>query len=1061
MESPGSTLQPVLNRLSTFFLSETQIHQEGKIARMQKRIEERKVMWSRYSDIAQKSFSKLYTEYQEDKGKEEEVQADLIAYLFTENRMKFESSKGSHSYDEEKEKKQIEGVVRALNGHHLHMGTGAGKSTSVLPIASIVDGFTRGKGKVIVGSATGLLTDEIKHHIEEYIPLIQKLDVFKQTQVEVKRIESEGGGAHSEGKSMSLMKDIMFTGAVQPETSNRQFSDYWDNMLENTNPEKQKKYYRGDKKTHGVHIFVGEEKDLVFDWMAHKRDFEAECPRIYMDEAHVPFGKKTPYEKTAASEVLSPEAVADGISEWMVNYLIAQTLEYPPAGTSYIQHYKGHHCLSSEGIDAVAQIVPSDITKEGLDPVSHAFKRGVSILYKSIGLEAGKSEDKFFQETLSQLVRFVPSRDSEVIEGREYSPYREFMGAVGDRVARMLQQRDKLFTVGKNGKNTLRDAAIDELLADNKYEPSMQAAVLAVAEKFEPIERNIAYMTSTYESFIHANKDKVVGFSGTLYVPDPLKHRMKKGSFADFLETETGRSVDLLSTQEIKPFPLPNLFMGEDQKEHMFTTLINDLKSETAFDTGIKRPTLLVDNGGLKSAQDTYARFVKHFGESRVVLLPPKPPSSDVEDSKDFELKLNTYRKMLAEGEIDFLISSGSAALGVNFEKSDGSFPHMRTVTLGMPDSPEKMAQIIGRRRMMEGNTRNHLWYLTMADLEEPISYLKEQDPDKKHLKEIHIDLYRKSQLQMRSALEKARQNPQKTLSLIADLWHELKKARASDVEQSLLYDDFMGNTVIPRAEDYIKRKVAKELFAIDDAEFDAIYEGKLDNTQEQRDFERRKNYKLIELYAHTIGLPSTLYSDIKSNQITAPKTSGGSMNSVSSSSIPPTFSIINNTFIKPSSSLAGSASFDFEGYLDRWYESAKQGAAEYAERLHFSENIDFFTPENRMDIRFVRPIPLASDLAPQLIKESTPFTVGGRQYTIQIVALRGATGTPHNLQVIHDVENNTIFGMEDIHTGEVMHVDPANDGSSIESMSLMEPSESLKKQFNNIYSLRVKYKQS
>jgi len=1078
-ENYGGALQPVLNRLSSFFPSETQIHQEAKMARMQRKVFERKTMWSRYTDVANKSFSQLYAEYKEsqDKGlvneqKEEDVQADLIGCLFTANRKRFESGRSARAYDEEKESKQIEGVIRALNGHHLHMGTGAGKSTSVLPIAALVDGFTRGKGRVVVGSATGLLTDEIKRHIEGYIPFLNSINAFKEKKVEVQRIKGEGD-SEKEGKSKNLMKDMLLSGKVQPETEQKQFADFWEAKIESTNREQSKKYYEQDKNksSQDISIFVGEEKDIVFDWMGDRKAFEAECPRIYMDEAHVPFGKKTPYEKSTSSVALSSEAAIDGMSEWMVNYLVARALRNPPSGIHYITPEKGVYGLSEEGLSAIQEIHLSQIQRGGRDDLSNSFRRGVSILYHSIGLQEGKSEGEFFQETLANLKKFVPTKSTGRNSGLTN---RMFMESIGEKVARMLPYRGKLFTSGKKGKNTLRDAVIDELLAENQYEPSTQAAVLAIAEKFEPIERNVAYMTSTYESFIHANSDKIVAFSGTLYVPDPLKQTMKKRSFADFLETETKRSVDLLASQEIKPFPLPRLFIGkknseegkeQDVKDELLQALMLDLQSETTLE-GVKRPTLIVDNGGLKNVKKTYRSFVEQYGKDRVVLLPPKPPSSDEKESKKFKNKLDNFRKMLSEGQIDFLISSGSAALGVNFEKSDGTFPDLRTVTLGMPESEEKMAQIIGRRRMMEGNTRNHLWYLTMSDLEESISNLEVQK------KAIYIDIYKKSQTQMRNALEKTQENSQKTLRLMVDLWHELKKARATDIEQSLLYDDFMGKIVIPRAEEYIKRKVAKEILTIDDQEFDAIYqknkdktktnEAKVINTEEQDrldrvDFERRKKWQMIELYASTIGLPSTLYSDIQSHRLHMPMLKG-SMAFIADSSISDALRVVNSTLAKPSDASFGTAtSFDLEGYLDRWYATGKQSSQEYVKRLHFEENLDFCTAENDMRVIFVKPGNLNTGLTMKIEKQFEPFTLRSKIFSMQIVTFTNDVGQSVTAKVVLDHASGAQYGFTDVVDGNPMN--GAEDMNFIENMSLVESSSPIKYKGSEIMALKVKYK--
>jgi hypothetical protein len=89
----------------------------------------------------------------------ESLQENLTAYLFSLNRQLYKEN-GGENYDLEKEKRQIEAVSRALKGEHIHMGTGEGKSTVVLPITAIVEALTSENKNVIIAS-----TDETKLEI--------------------------------------------------------------------------------------------------------------------------------------------------------------------------------------------------------------------------------------------------------------------------------------------------------------------------------------------------------------------------------------------------------------------------------------------------------------------------------------------------------------------------------------------------------------------------------------------------------------------------------------------------------------------------------------------------------------------------------------------------------------------------------------------------------------------------------------------------------------------------------------------------------------------------------
>ena len=58
-------------------------------------------------------------------------------------------------YDYEKETRQIEAVASLLDGNHLHMGTGEGKSAVVLPIYSIVHALTSSEHDAILSTGNG------------------------------------------------------------------------------------------------------------------------------------------------------------------------------------------------------------------------------------------------------------------------------------------------------------------------------------------------------------------------------------------------------------------------------------------------------------------------------------------------------------------------------------------------------------------------------------------------------------------------------------------------------------------------------------------------------------------------------------------------------------------------------------------------------------------------------------------------------------------------------------------------------------------------------------------
>ncbi|MCX6730491.1 MAG: hypothetical protein NTZ55_01460, partial [Candidatus Roizmanbacteria bacterium] len=478
------------------------------------------------------------------------------------------------------------------------------------------------------------------------------------------------------------------------------------------------------------------------------------------------------------------------------------------------------------------------------------------------GRDGGEAHEKYKVELQSLLAEKDSSLRANETEPED--PHQLYMSEIITDLARFIRLKDKQF-IDKDEGVVIRDSYVDELMEQHKYEPRVQATVLALVGKFEPIKRKVAFKTDTYPSFVHAMKDNIVGLSGTLMYPEPQKAQMKKGGFATFLERETGREVKMLAVPEIKPFPQPELHMTDDE---VYSKLAKDLKWERFIDTEVRkqaRPTLIVDFNGVTSGMKTYEEMKKLFGEGRVRLLSSKP--TEGEAALKYQQDLDTYRRQLANGEIDVLVSTGSAALGVNFAKDDGSFPDLRTVSLGLPDSEERIAQTIGRRRMKENETKNHLWYLSMEALDTSVSLLQSEN-------NIHQFDLKKTQEEMHHALNKAvaSGDQKKAAKLVFDLMSETRGSRASDEEFQEGYDSLINNEVVPYAKKHLETKIAKELLHYDDVTIDLLLDDEFINGKKEQKPTRKQLIQLgvLDAYYQSVGLPSTLYNDIMAQQMLA-----------------------------------------------------------------------------------------------------------------------------------------------------------------------------------------------
>ena len=837
----------------------------------------------------------------------EKYQVALTGFLFAKNRELFVADRGSTTaFDKKKEERQIEGVLRAVNdvaGQHLHIGTGEGKSTVILPIAALVEAATNGDGAVVLGSANGILVDELRQNTMRLANTASVLGDIK-----FNNITTEGKGKKEvtdEGLASQITKDILLTGSASEATKKNLKSNFWREFVQ---PRGHDDFFHEDPsgKAADITLYFAEEKDLVFKWMDDPKAFISACPKIFMDEAHVAYDKGTPYAQTMKSIAIGEDDIKGGISNWLVHYVVAHEV-----GNTDVMPASGGYHLTENGRAKLDTIDLHAINPNNKASYSQSFYQGVGIILKTMGVEMDdKQSQEFAQRLLTETLSTLPQKNGN--EAGEGEPgVSDYLQSIGGEVAKFVRLKDKMFTERK-GKVVIRDGYIDELLSAHKYTPNAQSAALAVCGIFEPIKREVAYKTAHYPSFVKAIGERYIALSGTLMHPNPEEGRMEKGTFASFLKRVTGKETYALSTPEMKPLPQPHLFEKPDE---MYTVLINDLRMERGFDVNGPRPTLLIDFNGLESATKTFEQMKKVYGDDGVRLLLSKPTGGDIEAEKEYMHQLDEYRSDLAQGKIKMLVSSGSAALGVNFVKPDGSFPDLRTVMVGMPDSQERMIQTIGRRRMQEGTTHNHLWYLSIADLETQESLLTRQN------KSHYIGL-EKSQQQMHAELLRVRNDPEKVYGLIKSLMQKLKTARTSDEDRIIRSDSLINELVIPYATARLEGRIAHELLHYDEKTIERINDLKRDLKAK----DDRMKRLVLNKYMDAVGLPSTIHEDAQSmNFLFAQeqKKQFGVQNAVEQ--FEEQMRLLKRGIFSKTPS-----SFNIDTYIDDWFEDSKKAADEY-----------------------------------------------------------------------------------------------------------------------------------
>lgn len=767
----------------------------------------------------------------EDKTAKERYQNMLVGYLFVVNRALFSGEKGSmDSYDKQKEKRQIEAVLRASNGEHLHMGTGEGKSTVVIPIAGIVESLMSARKDVVISTANGFLLDELRVNTEKFIGKLAQSEFFPDT-ITCTTSKGEETSHVPDPTAQVATREALSDGIYSQKTKERMEREAWGDFGKK-HPDNTPQYLDVAPHPDMSRIHFATEKDLVFTYMDDPEAFASHCPKILMDEADVPYNRGTPYVKDKMTFTASPESVQEATDEWILYSMIADQVK--PAD---IVAESGSYELSSQARSRIAKLdfdhITRNIKKDMLTySWSESFAKSVNRLCEQTGVTFKPGEKKAF------MLKMIKRMKEQYISGPAgNTDFASILTHMGDCIASMIKARERAYTIGHDGRVVVRDNYIDELLLSHKYGRDQQLAALAVAGRYELLERDVAYSSLHFQSFLHALADKLTLFSGTLMYPGALKGNIQKGSLASFIERETGRKVVLIAPPEIKKVPRPKLF---DTPEAARIGLIDRLRNDVV---GDNKPILVVDFSSITNAQKTYEAFVKEYGLDQVAFLPPKP-SGNLKEEQEYEARLKEVTRKLAAGQIKVAVSTGAVGTGVNIVSPDGSFPDLRVAILGLPQKEQQIVQLIGRRRKSDLNANNlYYWHFSREEIDQLIS-IYEDDPRSGR---IYLGRDDRSRQMVYKELDKVKDDPEKLLRFVIELMR-VNQARVQENDKiTIQFDRFYG-LVSGLCEHELKQKIREEILhipihrsvdiesrvpePISDAEFEKLYPSEDFHTQ-------------------------------------------------------------------------------------------------------------------------------------------------------------------------------------------------------------------------------------
>jgi len=715
-KKPNNSLSFIIQKLETHFKS-----QKPQKLFKEKPTEEEPTKLKNYYQILQQYKDPQSAEFLATK----ELFIDyLIDFFLNKNRERL-----GDNFDEEKEKKQKSAIKAMLEGKHLQGETGLGKDSVILPIVAIIESLTFSSKQVILSSAKDEKVKEYPRTLSFFIDCLPE-----EIRPEISFLEKEGKDslAQEDIEEINAIKRDMFLEVVEgkngyeKETLDKIRNTYWKNRLLRgiEQPQSEK---TGTQISQKPVITVAYERDLVFQFAQDPDSFSSSSPRIFLDEAHIPYDRNTPYVVNTGIEFPTFEGLKESIENWILARLINERLD-------------DNDFVIKNGQLEIEESKKGEIFKSFFQPIDD---NKISSLAQTIIENFGLSEDKKnivigyiknFLTEIQQLSSKTTLSEKELLPEVD-NDINRFQARIEDILMLIPLARFKKghFYVLKDNQEKVRDEYTGTLLPSHKFNPLLATVIGAVNDRFViPSYDEIAICQTHYQTFIYWLKDKITFSSGTLLVS--TEKGLIKGPFAHFIENITGREIYYFPSAESKNPPSPYYFEKQNEAFEAVLKISNEKQ----------QPNLIVCFNE-NDAQALKEKFSS--SQKKVVLL----------SSLSSEEEENSAYQQLANGEIDIIISSGKAAEGIDIKKQDGQFPNLHVMIFGLPPSRLKLRQTLGRRRA-QGD--DFSWILTKDHLEEAISSQISNvsifSSSKKYLERILSQLERNNgkQIPLNKALE-------------------------------------------------------------------------------------------------------------------------------------------------------------------------------------------------------------------------------------------------------------------------------------------------------------------
>ena len=705
------------------------------------------------------------------------LQDILTAYLFSLNR----KIVPNNIFDVNREKRQIEATVSFIEGSHIQMGTGEGKSTTVFPITALVKSLTG--DKVVLSTPDEINLADLQENIETFTSEIKKRGITTIPDINFIRETppQEDQSVINLRKKMNV--EAVLNGRYSEETEKEIKRIYWQKKLGSDDGSKNRDILTDLEEIKGPKIVLATDRDLVFSYSAQPKKFLQNIDNIYMDEADIPFSRKSPYVVTQEPIHVLPDDSQRSLHTWMDYYLTYHLLnknDLAQKNGTYSLSDDAQKKLDSLRFDRIFEDYSRERKLHGNQAkVIHNFKNALRFIKKSLSLT--KPQIDILEQKLVERYRDSSWQNEQAQSGL-------FLG-IGTKLARLFNRKNVDYLL-KDGEIAIRDAYTDQILESHEYQPEEKIAVLAIEGKFSFVPLSKDSSTSLrFESFIKMVGPKLHCASGTLKFPDPETKEINSTSFASFLKDYTGNEIITVVPPEIKNLPDPELFPTDKET---IDALINK--------TTIDKPSLVISYN-IADSIEIFERLKDKFGEEQVVYIESKP--SNPKKIEKYNDRVKKIYKDLSDGKIKIVISSGAASFAVNILKSDGSPPDLHVTIHNLPTNRAQLMQIMGRRRMPGDDFS---WFVSEKYLEkEFFSYFEEKESLFGRFYQKKLDL-----LEIREQIKKAKTDPKIAKTVILKLLKEREKLEKTD-ESFIIGLDKMINILNLHISRYYAQKIIND----------------------------------------------------------------------------------------------------------------------------------------------------------------------------------------------------------------------------------------------------------